>query len=193
MCWRQPKLEAWVHEGAAEGEVPLELVRRGEGSFQGSVAAMCCLGVSWRGVGAPRLIQRETRTNAEKYLDVLENTYPMDIASQFGLDPRICLQDGASCCAPHVAQSWCAGNFRAFWPRDAWSPCSPDLSTLDYFVWGWIQGRINEKEPSNHLELKVGIAQASQELPLSILHWAIDSWYARVALCVRTGEMQFLY
>ena len=64
----------WVHEATAKGDVPLELIRREGGAFQGGALVMCCLGASWRGMGTPRFIQQGKRLNAEKYMDLLENT-----------------------------------------------------------------------------------------------------------------------
>ena len=55
-----------------------------------------------------------------------------------------------------------------------------------------MRGRVNE-EPSNASELKAEITKAAQELPLSMLPLAIDSWSARVAMCVEQGGMQFSY
>ena len=118
---------------------------------------MCCLGVSWRGVGAPRFTRQGKGVNTEKFLDVFEYTYAVDIASQFGQDPQIPQQDGAPCRTSRLARPWCAENFRPSWPKDAWPPCSPNLVPLQCFVWGWMQGGADEKDPSNALELKVAI------------------------------------
>ena len=38
----------WVHEATAKGDVPLELIRREGGAFQGGALVTCRLGASWR-------------------------------------------------------------------------------------------------------------------------------------------------
>ena len=129
---------AWVHEGAARAEVPLELIRCGEGSFQGGVAATCCLGVSRLGVGDPRFMQR-----GKRMWMCFRTPAQWILWASLGRTPYTFQRGGASRHTSRLSQLWRAENLRSCWPKDARPPCSPDLNPLDSCVWGWVQGRVN--------------------------------------------------
>ena len=60
-----------MREVAAMGGVLPELVRRDGGAFQDGALAMCCLGASRLGVGAPRSSQQGRRPN----IDLLDSAF----------------------------------------------------------------------------------------------------------------------
>ena len=49
--------------------------------------------------------------------------------------PCVFQQDGASTHTSHLIQNWLSDNVDIFWSKEFWSPNSPDLNLLDYYVW----------------------------------------------------------
>ena len=107
----------WVQEGTKKRDVPVDVIRRGEGERQGGARVMVCLGMSWRGIGAPRFLAQGHRLNSTEYLDVLENTYLMDIADTFKGEDYIFMQDGAPAHTSVATQKWCQANLSKFWDK----------------------------------------------------------------------------
>jgi hypothetical protein len=50
-------------------------------------------------------------------------------------------QDGATSHTANETQAWCKRNFDDFIPKLEWPPYSPDLSPLDYSIWGILEQR----------------------------------------------------
>ena len=70
-------------------------------------------------------------------------------------------QDGAS---PHTARNVVAWleetfgeNFISFKTGNVWPPHSPDLSPLDFYLWGYLKDRVYTPPPETLAELKTAI------------------------------------
>jgi hypothetical protein len=58
-----------------------------------------------------------------------------------------------------------------------WPPRSPDLSSCDFFPWGYLKGRVYIHKPHNLNELKVAIRQEVLTIEQQLLpeRWTISS------------------
>ena len=137
---------------------------------------MACLGMSWRGIGAPRFLAQGRRLNSTEYLGVLENAYLMDIADTFRGEDYTFLQDGAPAHTSVAAQKWCQANLSKFRDTKSWPPASPDLTVLDSFAWGWLQKRVSEFNPTNLQTPKIAIRNAVLEMPIEQVRASVDGW-----------------
>jgi len=50
-----------------------------------------------------------------------------------------------------------------------WPPYSPDLNPCDYYLWGHLKARVNEKAPQTVAELKTVIKQEVEKLDVRML------------------------
>jgi hypothetical protein len=66
----------------------------------------------------------------------------------------------------------------------AWPPFSPDLTPMDFFLWGWIKSRVYTTPIGNIAELRGRIERAFQELPQQMINRALDSYKRRLERCL---------
>lgn len=86
-------------------------------------------------------------------------------------------QDGAT---PHTAcasMDWVRSHFpdRHISLKSAvpWAPHSPDLSPLDFFMWGYLKDRVYAGRPATTHELKTAIVQEVDRIPADMVDKAI--------------------
>ena len=65
----------------------------------------------------------------------------------------------------------------------AWPPRSPDLSHLDYYLWGYLKGKVYNNNPKTIKELKANIRQEIAAIPKSTLARVIDNFGKRLFEC----------
>ena len=64
-------------------------------------------------------------------------------------------QDGATPHTANAVQTWLTGKFGdKFLPKHKWPPRSPDLNPCDYFLWGYLKGRVYSPLPKTLDDLK---------------------------------------
>jgi len=54
--------------------------------------------------------------------------------------PYVFQQDDAPTHTSHLIQNWLSDNVDMFWYKKFWSPNSPDLNLLDYYIWNSWKG-----------------------------------------------------
>jgi len=72
-----------------------------------------------------------------------------------------------------------------------WPPRSPDLSSLDYFLWGYLKGKVYAIKPRNLEELRQRIIEEAALIAPEFLRNAISSFYDRIAYCQTVNSAQF--
>jgi len=65
-------------------------------------------------------------------------------------------QDGATPHTANAVQTWLTGKFDddKFLPKHKWPHRSPDLNPCDYFLWGYLKGRVYSPLPETLYENK---------------------------------------
>ena len=102
----------------------------------------------------------ETTLTGERYLQFLHNILP-ELLEHIPLNQRESMwwqQDGAT---PHFHRQvreylnnifpakWIGRNGTIFWP-----PRSPDITPMDFFLWGYLKGLVNATPPTDLDDLK---------------------------------------
>ena len=72
----------------------------------------------------------------------------------------------------------------AFW-RCAMAPRSPDLSSCDFFLWGYLKGRVYTHKPRNLNELKDAIRQEVLTINQQLLARAMNDFKQRIENCIQ--------
>ena len=68
--------------------------------------------------------------------------------------------------------------------RPLWPPRSPDLTPLDFFVWGYIKDKVFRRGPTSIAQLKQYVTEAIAEITLQMLHnvfWNLQRW---ISTCI---------
>lgn len=71
----------------------------------------------------------------------------------------------------------------------AWPPYSPDLSPLDFFLWGYVKDKVYKENPKTITELKNKIKSTIEQIPSQMLSDSIGSFERRLRMLIHTkGE-----
>lgn len=97
-------------------------------------------------------------------------------------------QDGAPAHSSSRARNWLDATFQAQWigrhgPVN-WPARSPDLSPLDFFLWGYVKDRVYTTETKTSDELKAKITDVCSTIPPSIIKKATEDVIKRAQYCV---------
>ena len=65
-----------------------------------------------------------------------------------------------------------------------WPPRSPDLSTCDFFLWGYLKSRVYEDKPRTLDELKEAIRQQITKINRDLLERVEANFLERLQQCV---------
>lgn len=134
----------------------------------------------------------------ERYLEFLQNSLP-DLLEDIPINERATMwwqQDGAS---PHFARrvrSYLDVNFEERWiGRNGtihWPARSPDITPLDFFLWGYLKGLVYVTAPTDLDDLKNKIRAACQTVTREMIQAACTrNLLRRFECCINEGGNQF--
>lgn len=124
--------------------------------------------------------------NSDTYLKMLttifpNNTYPDEWFQQ----------DGATAHTARNTISWLKARFsqrlishRSDFP---WPARSPDLSPLDFFLWGFVKEKVFRTAPSNIAQLKNEVRQVIASIDVNTLQNVIANFVVRIDKCIESG------
>lgn len=75
------------------------------------------------------------------------------------------------------------GRWIGLYGPQEWPPRSPDLSPLDFFLWGYLQGRVYQNLPVDRENLKARIRAACANITPQMLHDVRNNLMKRIAMC----------
>lgn len=135
--------------------------------------------------------------NGESYLNFLEN----DLLTLLENVPRNVIEnlwvqhDGAP---PHYSlrvRQFLNNQFPNRWIGRAgpvnWPPRSPDLTCLDFFLWGSIKNMVYKIPPTTREDMKLRIQNAFQQITPRMLRNVQGSFVKRIQLCIETNGAIF--
>lgn len=126
--------------------------------------------------------------NQNGYIEMLENEVVPFLKSKRKWRNTVFQQDGAR---PHTSDFSLRALMRLF-PGGIisdrtdffWPPNSPDLSPLDFFLWGWMKNRVySPPRPRNLAELRAKIRIVYEELSMDTIQNCIDNVTKRLEAC----------
>lgn len=139
----------------------------------------------------------EGNLDGQKYETILrEEIVPaIQALTNYQMDEIYFQQDGA---APHYNRSvrrYLDQVFRGKWigrrGSIEWPARSPDLTPLDYFLWGYLKSKVYVTKPQNLDELRARIIHEMEAISLEIYQNAIQAFYTRLAHCQTTEGKHF--
>ena len=153
----------------------------------------------WCGIWKNRLVGPvfyEGTLTGQRYLQLLQDNIP-EFLEDIPL-AELCTiwfqHDGA---APHKIASVqrflqdCFGKrIIGYGGTTEWPPRSPDLSPLDFFLWGYIKCQVYATTPTNLLDIQQRISDACNNVTASMLMNVHEEMLSRLQMCiVTTGEL----
>lgn len=160
----------------------------------------------WAGIIGDHIIGpfflRET-LNANRYLDLLQNQivpaianlFPHQINHRLPNDDIYFQQDGAPAHYGQNVRGYLDQIFPQRWigrrGHIEWPARSPDLSPLDFFLWGHLKSVVYRERPNNLHDLEHRIMEAVQDIPKAWLNRSLNGFYDRLAHCQAAEGYQF--
>ena len=150
----------------------------------------------WAAVGAPGIIGPfflEGNVDGESYLRLLQDEFYPEFSSLPNQSELLFMQDGAP---PHWAQpvrDWLNTTLPQMWigrgsSRDEnipWPPRSPDLTPMDFFVWGFIKSKVYVRNYATLEELKTAIAAAFREITPAMVTATLRNMEKRLRIVIQ--------
>jgi hypothetical protein len=75
--------------------------------------------------------------------------------------------------------------------KGLWPPRSPDLSPPDYFLWGFLKGKVYQDKPRTVNDLKRNIAHAFSNISPGLLYDGVHSLLQRSHMCILVDGQHF--
>jgi hypothetical protein len=138
--------------------------------------------VSGNGIVGP--IFFDTNVNTEVYLRVFDEFYAQ--LTSYQREYSFFQQDGATCHTSHVSLAHIHNVFteEKTVSKGLWPPRSPDLSTCDFFLWGYLKGVVYKTNPHTLEELKDNIQTAIQAIDVNVLRNVYFNMITRALKCI---------
>ena len=129
---------------------------------------------------------------AERYLLLLREKVVPELQERGVLSTVIFMQDGAP---PHAASTVKTFLLKTFGEdrvisrgcKIKWPPRSPDLTPVDFWMWGYLKSLVYRSTPSTLPELKDAIRQAVSGISQEMLYAAVTGVVTRLTCSIQCG------
>ena len=150
--------------------------------------------MSMSGIIGPYFFESDTgetvTINSDRYLAILSRFW-RSLGQKFGQVNRQTQwfqQDGASVHVSGISLDWIRRHFgqRVISRRTVhpWSPNSPDLSPLDFHLWGFLKDQLIGNTFGSNTELKTAIIEATQRIPIEQCQRVMANFVLRAKKCI---------
>lgn len=154
--------------------------------FQNKSSTMVWAGVGYNGKIPLKFIKKGVKINSRYYIDeILQSTVDPNVYTLYPDGDFIFQQDSAPAHMAKVTQQWLDLHFPGFIATAEWPPSSPDCNPLDYFVWGYLEEKVNSKIHRSIESLERCLEREWKKMDIDLVRAAIDSWRRRLALVVK--------
>jgi hypothetical protein len=132
----------------------------------------------------------------DRYLRMLEEELWPEIADRDDIDKIFFQQDGAPAHYARQVRDWLNNAFDGRWigrrgPIE-WPPRSPDMTPLDFWLWGYLKDKVYAEKPRTIDELKQLIMEKMTEIPAEMIERVTESVTARMHLCIELEGAQIV-
>ena len=131
--------------------------------------------------------------NSERYVQMLETKFLPVIQDreEFVAGDLWLMQDGAPAHIGRNVRAWMQQNFEECeigrYGSIHWPARSPDLTPMDFFVWGWVKDQVYRHRVNTLNELKTRITQTMNEMPLDFVANSLLSFKSRLQSCINNN------
>src|SRR6266480_2859025 len=139
----------------------------------------------------------DCHVNSDNYLKLMNNKFIPELRRKKLLSKAWFQQDGAP---PHCAKAVLDSLRSTFGGRvisrgcdHEWPPRSPDLSPLDYYLWGTLKSRVYVNHPVTTCQLKKNIAHEMKKISKEDLCSVFSNFLKRLDKCLDMNGGHFEY
>ena len=120
------------------------------------------------------------KVNTKEYLDELKSVVTPWCNQVAGDRPCVWQQDSAPAHKSKETQAWLQKECYDFVPFSHWTPSSPSLNPLDYFVWSYVENITNMTSHNTKASLIAVIRRVFAELPPALVVKACSQFLIRI-------------
>ena len=152
----------------------------------------------WAAIGHAGIIGPvffDENVDGRSYLKMITEVFYPQFCCLPNSDELIFMQDGAP---PHwdkKVREWMNEKFPERWigrggagdKNIPWPARSPDLTPMDFFLWGYVKGVVYNRNYEDITQLKASITSAFQKVTLEMVSSAITSFVKRLGLVLQVN------
>ncbi|XP_039310613.1 uncharacterized protein LOC120358903 [Solenopsis invicta] len=136
----------------------------------------------------PHFFPENVTITEQVYSDFLEEILPVLLGDVAAMPNIISQQDGHPAYTSLLARTVLNREYQLRWigihsPCQEWPPRFPDLTPMDFFLWGYMRDIIYQTLPRDRNDLIAKIREASQRITPEMLRNVRGSIMRRIALC----------
>lgn len=149
----------------------------------------------WCGIQKNRIIGPfffDGNLNANGFLNFLNNEFQdaLDDLPLRNLNNLKFQLDGSPIHNAAAVREWLNEHFQNHWigrnsPLIEWPPRSPDLTPLDFFLWGLLKQKVYKSRPQTQQELRARIVQACAEVSPHQIQNVVNNVRKRIEKCIQ--------
>jgi hypothetical protein len=156
--------------------------------------------MAWCGIWGNRVIGPfffDEHVNGVSYLKLLSEDFWPVISSIPGISEAFFQQDGAPSHFECKVRAWLNDHFPQRWIGRSgpveWPARSPDLTPLDFFLWGYVKSKVYPVVPKTLTQLKKNIRNVVRRLNRkpNMLTKVRKAWELRLKHCITIDGEQF--
>ena len=128
----------------------------------------------------PHIFEVGLKVNTKVYLDVLKSVVIPCCNQVASGRPWVWQQDSAPAHKSKMTQAWLQKECYDFVLLSHWPHSSPDLNSLDYFIWSYVENITNMISHNTKASLIAAIHQVYTELPPVLVKKACSQFWIRI-------------
>lgn len=126
-----------------------------------------------------------TSVDQHNYLEMLEKWFWPKHLRTLEYKKYYFQQDGAPPHTANIVQKWLASKFgKKFLDKKMWPPRSPDLNPCDFFLWGYLKGKVYNPLPKTIDDLKANIEREIKKINADVLKSTFLNFRKRLKLVI---------
>ena len=124
------------------------------------------------------------RFSTSNYQEVLQKTLIYERSCREAQQGLYIQQNGAPAHTARLTQAYLREACVDFWQKNMWLPSSPDLSPLDFSIWGYIESMACSKRYSSLNALKKSVNRAWRNMNKAFVIKVCSKFRPRLEACV---------
>lgn len=139
----------------------------------------------------------DTNVNSHTFLELLSEHFPTLLENvDLETRQRMWIQlDGAPPHYANIVRNFLNTHYTGRWIGRlgpvAWPPRSPDLTSPDFYLWGYLKNVVYEQPPTTREDMRARIEQACAGISREVLLKTVTHFQRRLTACIQANGAQF--